>query len=84
MAGIVDMDPRGAPEISFPKRLYWPFEVRPPHLRTPLLFAYSPNILPRPGDWDEHVHVTGYFFLIDEAYRFIAKLSALTKSFVRH
>jgi UDP:flavonoid glycosyltransferase YjiC (YdhE family) len=66
---------RAAPEISFPKRLYWPFEVRPPHLRTPLLFAYSPNILPRPGDWDEHVHVMGYFFLIDEAYQPPAVLS---------
>lgn len=52
---------RANPDIPFPKKLYWPFDkVRPPHLRTPLLFAYSPNILPPPNDWDEHVHVTGY------------------------
>jgi UDP:flavonoid glycosyltransferase YjiC (YdhE family) len=34
-----------------------------------LLFAYSPNILPRPSDWDEYIHVTGYFFLTEETYQ---------------
>lgn len=66
---------RAAPDISYPKKLYWPFEVRPPHLRTPLLFAYSPNILPCPSDWGEHVHVTGYFFLNEETYQPPAVLS---------
>jgi UDP:flavonoid glycosyltransferase YjiC (YdhE family) len=60
---------RANPGISFPKKLYWPFDSRPPHLRTPLLFAYSPNILPRPNDWDQHVHVAGYFFLSEESYQ---------------
>ena len=60
---------RANPDIPFPKKIYWPFENRPHHLRTPLLFAYSPNILPRPSDWNEHIHVTGYFFLDEEAYQ---------------
>lgn len=60
---------RANPDISFPKKLYWPFEDRPHQLRTPLLFAYSPSILPRPDDWGEHVHVTGYFFLDEEVYQ---------------
>ena len=30
---------------------------------TPLLGAYSPTIIPRPADWPDSVHVTGYFFL---------------------
>ena len=61
---------RANPDTSFPKKLYWPFdESSPPQLRTPLLFAYSPSILPRPGNWDEHVHVTGYFFLDEENYQ---------------
>jgi sterol 3beta-glucosyltransferase len=60
---------RANPGISYPKKLYWPFEVHPPQLRTPLLFAYSPIILPRPSDWDEHVHVMGYFFLNDRTYQ---------------
>jgi len=61
---------RANPDIPYPKKLYWPFDKsRPPHLRTPLLCAYSPIILPRPSDWDEHVHVTGYFFLDEENYQ---------------
>jgi len=29
----------------------------------PVLYAYSPTVLPRPVDWPPHVHVTGYWFL---------------------
>ena len=28
----------------------------------PLLYAYSPTVLPRPADWPERIHVTGYWF----------------------
>lgn len=28
----------------------------------PLLYAYSPTVLPRPGDWSDRIHVTGYWF----------------------
>ena len=28
----------------------------------PLLYAYSPAVLPRPADWPERIHVTGYWF----------------------
>ena len=30
---------------------------------TPMLSAYSPQIIPHPADWSENVHVCGYFFL---------------------
>lgn len=30
---------------------------------TPMLGAYSPRIIPRPADWPESVHITGYLFL---------------------
>jgi sterol 3beta-glucosyltransferase len=30
---------------------------------TPILSAYSPTVIPHPGDWSNHVHVTGYWFL---------------------
>ena len=66
---------RANPDISFPKKLYWPFEDRPHHLRTPLLFAYSPSILPCPSDWNEHIHVTGYFFLDEKSYQPPVELS---------
>ena len=29
----------------------------------PVYYAYSPAVLPRPGDWPARVHVTGYWFL---------------------
>jgi sterol 3beta-glucosyltransferase len=29
----------------------------------PVYYAYSPTVLPRPADWPERVHVTGYWFL---------------------
>jgi sterol 3beta-glucosyltransferase len=32
---------------------------------TPLLAAYSCSVIPRPSDWPEHVHITGYW-LADE------------------
>jgi len=29
----------------------------------PVFYAYSPVVLPRPADWPERMHVTGYWFL---------------------
>lgn len=50
----------GAPDL--PDLAPWPFNhsSRGP---TPLLFAYSPAVLPRPYDWPPHTHVTGYWKL---------------------
>lgn len=28
-----------------------------------VLHGYSPSVLPKPPDWGEHIHVTGYWFL---------------------
>ncbi len=39
----------------------WPFAVRNER-RTPILYAFSPIVLPPPADWSEDVHVTGYWF----------------------
>ena len=30
--------------------------------RTPLYYAYSPTVIPRPSDWPERIHVTGFWF----------------------
>lgn len=49
---------------DLPEKLYWPFTPSPDRPLTPLLFAYSPVVLPRPSDWTAaNIHVTGYFFL---------------------
>jgi sterol 3beta-glucosyltransferase len=29
----------------------------------PMLYCYSPVVVPKPPDWSEHFHVTGYWFL---------------------
>jgi UDP:flavonoid glycosyltransferase YjiC (YdhE family) len=29
----------------------------------PILYGYSPSVIPKPSDWDDHTHVTGYWFL---------------------
>lgn len=34
--------------------------------QSPVLYGFSPSVLPRPTDWDSRIHVTGYWFL-DEA-----------------
>ena len=28
----------------------------------PVLYGFSPSIIPKPNDWGEHIHVTGYWF----------------------
>ena len=56
---------------EFTMKLYWPFTPADDRPRTPLLFAYSPTVLPRPSDWTApNIHVTGYYFLDSpEAYQ---------------
>jgi sterol 3beta-glucosyltransferase len=29
----------------------------------PMLYSFSPTVVPKPPDWGEHVHITGYWFL---------------------
>jgi UDP:flavonoid glycosyltransferase YjiC (YdhE family) len=31
--------------------------------KLPHILGYSPHVLPKPADWDHHVHVTGFWFL---------------------
>jgi sterol 3beta-glucosyltransferase len=63
---------RAANPDLFSMELRWPFPERASYRSalpeglplTPLLFAYSPVVLPRPGDWKTPaIHITGYFTL---------------------
>jgi sterol 3beta-glucosyltransferase len=48
---------------GLPKRkLFHPFKDTPLRLRTPILCAWSPSLLSPSREWDERVHVTGYYF----------------------
>lgn len=43
--------------------LAWPWDGSA-KVQSPLIFAYSPTILPRPNDWTaSYIHIPGYFFL---------------------
>lgn len=54
------------PETSIKHRIHqlspWPFQSHA-GFQTPLLFAYSPALLPKPEDWPDYAHVTGYWRL---------------------
>ena len=55
---------------DFPMKLYWPFRKMDDRQQTPLVFAYSTNVLPRPADWTSpHIHIPGYFFLDEPGYK---------------
>jgi sterol 3beta-glucosyltransferase len=51
---------RKHPEL--PRLTTWPFDPKNERV-TPILYGFSPKIIPRPPDWGAHVHVTGYWFL---------------------
>jgi len=45
--------------------------------RSPMLFAYSPSLIPRPGDYGPWMHVTGFWRLpLDGGWRPPARLTA--------
>lgn len=49
---------------DLPEKLYWPFTPSPDRPLTPLLFAYSSIVVPRPAEWTApNLHINGYFFL---------------------
>jgi UDP:flavonoid glycosyltransferase YjiC (YdhE family) len=43
--------------------------------RQPVLYGFSPSVVPRPADWPEVAHVTGYWFHADEAWRPLESLT---------
>ena len=69
-------------KAGLPKRkLFWPFDDNPPHLRTPILCAWSPSIRPTSSDWPPRTHVAGYFFFpLEETYSPPDELNSFLKS----
>lgn len=50
-------------ELGMPPASFWgPFAALE-RRRVPVLYGYSPHVLPRPEDWAAHHYVTGYWFL---------------------
>lgn len=49
--------------FHLPPTSFWgPFSSLKRH-KQPVLYGYSSQVLPRPGDWDDNQQVTGYWFL---------------------
>jgi sterol 3beta-glucosyltransferase len=38
------------------------------YLKIPYMYCWSPNLIPKPADWKEHIDVSGYYFLEDSDY----------------
>lgn len=48
-----------------PLRFYLTVDVQP----IPILYGFSPHVVPRPPDWGPHIHVTGYWPLTEPAWK---------------
>lgn len=46
-----------------PKAPFWGHFGQLYQQKAPFLYGYSPTVVPRPRDWGEGIHVTGYWFL---------------------
>ena len=61
--------------LNLPEKLEWPFKAAAGRAASPLLFAFSQAVLPRPPDWKAaNIHIPGYFFLDEPDYRPPAEL----------
>ena len=47
----------------------WSYYTRIDQSEVPIIYGYSRHVLPKPADWGEHLHLTGYWFLEDGAYQ---------------
>ena len=57
-------DTRARTEVlRLPRAPFWgPLGSLQRH-KHPILYGYSPHVVPRPADWPDFIHVTGYWFL---------------------
>lgn len=55
--------------LGLPKQSLWGSFGEAGTARIPVLNGFSPHVVPRPPDWGEHVHVTGYWFPEEEDWQ---------------
>jgi sterol 3beta-glucosyltransferase len=49
--------------LGLPAAPFWgPYNTDRVHHR-PILYGFSPSVIPQPSDWDDSIHVTDYWFL---------------------
>jgi len=49
--------------LGLPAAPFWGPYNGGPVQHCPILYGYSPSVIPPPPDWGDHIHVTGYWFL---------------------
>jgi UDP:flavonoid glycosyltransferase YjiC (YdhE family) len=43
----------------------WSYYTKIDISEVPIIYGYSKHVIPKPADWGDHLHVTGYWFLDD-------------------
>jgi UDP:flavonoid glycosyltransferase YjiC (YdhE family) len=46
----------------------WSYYTRIDIAEVPIIYGYSQYVLPKPEDWGDHLHVTGYWFVEQSGY----------------
>jgi UDP:flavonoid glycosyltransferase YjiC (YdhE family) len=54
--------------LDLPKRSFWGYSRDLRKSKTPVLNGFSQHVVPRPPDWGENVHVTGYWFANEQVW----------------
>lgn len=55
--------------LGLSKAPLWGYSRLMEERRVPVLNGFSAHIVPRPPDWGEHIHITGYWFPEDEDWQ---------------
>jgi len=53
-------------ELGLPPAPFWgPVNSKTAH-HDPILYGFSPSVIPQPPDWGAHIHITGYWFQVPD------------------
>ena len=55
--------------LGLSRARFWGYPRMTQEQRVPVLNGFSPQVVPRPPDWGEHVHITGYWFPEDDDWQ---------------
>ena len=58
----------------------WSYYTKIDLSEVPIIYGYSPHVLPKPADWGDHLHITGYWFLEDSDYQPPGELSSFLEA----
>ena len=53
--------------LGLPRESFWGPFGRLNNQGPPVVYGFSPQVVPEPADWPEHVHLAGYWFLEPDA-----------------